>query len=245
MNWLRYRQVQIGLAIALGLAVVGMPLLAIAQQYTPPRRGIPGRREGAGTRAPGDRCLAGQKPLMGLTPVDNFGATTSKTPTLFWYVPATNATVGEFRLLDAAEQEIYSSTVAIPDVPGVVSVQLPATVTEQMQLQQDYRWQFSLRCDANEPSKNPFVEGIVQRVEPSSTLQDSLTIATTPSDVATVYAKAGIWQDAIATLAEQRCLKPNDVSVQTSWTNLLRSVQLDSFTDAPLTKTCNAIGRNP
>jgi len=243
MDWLRNRSLRVGLATTLGLAIARLPLLTVAQQYVPPRRGIPGRREGAGTRFPG--CVTGQKPLMPLMPVDNFSATTAKTPTFFWFVPETQAVVAEFRLLDFADQELYTTTAAIPRQAGVISVQVPATIAAQMQPDRIYRWQFSLRCNLSEPSENPFVEGVVQRVERSPALQNALNTAVTPRDVAAVYANAGIWQDAIATLAEQRCLNPKDINLQTSWTTLLRSVQLEKFADAPLMKNCSAIGSNP
>ncbi len=46
------------LSLLLGLLVVGTPLVAFAQSYNPPKRGLPGRREGAGTRG---TCMQGQR----------------------------------------------------------------------------------------------------------------------------------------------------------------------------------------
>lgn len=230
----------------LGIALVGVSLttiaqLAIAQQYVPPRRGNPGRREGAGTRFPGDLCLAGKTPLLGLTPADNFGTTTSKTPVLLWHVPKTNAGMAELRVVDSADKELYSTTVPLKDSPGIVSVQLPAKVTNQMEMNKDYQWQFSLLCVQNDPSKNPFVEGVVQRVPIDANLTKALKAASNPRDRASIYAKAGVWYDAVSTLATQRCLKPGDASLATSWKNLLQSVKLDPIVDVPLTRNCRAI----
>lgn len=237
---LRNQSFQAGLALLLGVAIAGAPLMAMAQQYNPPRRGIPGRREGAGTRSPNGRCIQGQKPFTVLAPTDNVGSSTSQTPKLFWYVPVTVAKTAEFRLLSSTDQEIYTTTVALNGVPGVVSLQIPGEVTARMEPGKDYRWQFSLNCTPGDPSKNPFLEGIVQRVEANSALMDALTLATTARDRASVYASAGIWQDAIATLAEQRCAQPNDRTLRTSWNTLLKSVELEKFAQEPLTPSCPA-----
>ncbi|EKQ71328.1 protein of unknown function DUF928 [Leptolyngbyaceae cyanobacterium JSC-12] len=158
---LRKESIRAGLAVLLGVAIAGAPLMAMAQQYTPPRRGIPGRREGAGTRSPNGRCIQGQKPFTVFNPTANATSSTSKTPTLFWYVPATIAKTGEFRLLSITDQEIYTTTVPLNGVPGVVSFQIPDEAAARMEPGKDYRWQFSLNCDPGDPSKNPFLEGIL------------------------------------------------------------------------------------
>ncbi len=237
----RMNRLQIGLALLLGVAIASEPLVAIAQQYRPPRRGIPTRREGAGTRSPSDRCMVGQLPLVGITPSDNFSLTTAQKPVFFWFVPGTNATTAEFRLLDRTDQVLYSSTVKIAGTPGVVSVPLPTPIANQMTVGKDYIWQLSLQCSTTDPSKNTFVEGLVQRTVPSAILTQTLAASRTPRDKATVYADAGIWHEAIATLAAQRCSQPNDATLRTSWQTLLRSVALDRYIDVPLTRSCEAI----
>ncbi|MDX2239216.1 MAG: DUF928 domain-containing protein [Leptolyngbyaceae cyanobacterium bins.302] len=238
----RIKFLRIWLIAMTGVALVGVPLIAIAQQYTPPRRNLPGRRESAKTRFLGDTCLVGQKPLTALIPPNNFGTTTGKTLMLLWYVPDTKAKTAEVRLVDQADRSLYTTTIPLDNVPGIVTVQLPDRVATQMELNKAYQWQFSLTCTPNDPSKNPFVEGVVQRIPIEPSLSRALKAASNPRDRATVYAKASVWHDAIATLATQRCLNPGDATLQTSWKTLLQSVQLETFADAPLTK-CGAIGK--
>lgn len=239
----RINALRIGLALLLGVAIAGVPLLAIAQEYKPPRRGIPTRREGAGTRSPSDRCMTGQLPLMALTPSDNFSLTIAKTPVFFWFVPGTEAQTAEFRLLDRTDKEIYTTSIPVTNVPGVVGVQIPPPVANQLTPGTDYIWQFSLKCSANDPSKNPFIEGIVQRIEPTDSLRNALTSARTPREIASVYASAGIWHEAIATLAVKRCNQPVDPTVKTGWRTLLQSVGLEQYANVPLTQSCAAIGQ--
>ena len=229
------------LSLLMGGAIVEVPLSAIAQTYNPPRRGLPTRRDGAGTRNPSDRCILGQKPLTSISPIDTFSTTASTKPAFFWFVPDNQAQKGEFRLLDNDDNEIYTTSIALKKTAGIVSVQLPASVTEQMKLGEDYHWQFSMICAPKDPSKNPFVEGIVQRVALDPKLINTLETATNARDRATVYASAGIWQDALATLAAQRCSTPKDANSEMGWKNLLQSVQLEKLVQEPINQSCEAI----
>ncbi len=236
-NWIKIWQ--IGMVGCIALATD--PTVALAQRYNPPQRGIPGRREGAGTRSPLDRCITGAKPLTGLIPANNFGTTTSPTPVLLWYVPSTGAKTAELRLIDDNDTELFTTTLPLTDVPGIVSLQLPTQVTAKMTAQQDYHWQFSLTCNASDPSKNPFVEGVIQRVTAKTAVEQQLKTAVSSRDRATVYAEAGIWHDAIANLAKERCANPTNPNVQTSWKTLLTSVGLQDLAEIPLTPSCKTM----
>ncbi len=227
------------LSIILGLVIVSHPLLTLAQEYRPPKRGLPGRREGAGTRG---TCMDGQKFLMPLTPVDGFSATTSNSPTFFWYVPPTSAQMAEFALLDSNDSQLYKATIALPRTAGIVSFTIPEKVTNSvLKTSQDFYWQFTVICDPSNPSRNPFVEGVVQRIQPGKELVSQLKKAPSAYSRATIYASSGIWQDAIATLAQQRCLNPKDSSFLASWVKLLQSVQLQEFAAEPLTASCSVL----
>ncbi|MBW4696123.1 MAG: DUF928 domain-containing protein [Lyngbya sp. HA4199-MV5] len=221
----------------LGFAICSAPLLAIAQEYQPPKRGIPGRREGAGTRG---TCLRGPKLLMPLTPSDNFSTTLSNSPTFFWYVPKAAAETAEFALLDENDRTLYKTIVSLSGTPGIISVTVPANVTASvLTVGKDFYWQLSILCDPTQPSINPFVEGVVQRTKPDTALTSKLKKAAL-SERSTVYATNGIWQDAIATLAQARCAKPQDQGVMASWTRLLQSVKLEDYAQTPFVQVCPA-----
>jgi hypothetical protein len=110
-----------------------------------------------------------------------------------------------------------------------------------MKPQKDYQWQFSLICYPNQPDQNPFVEGVVQRVQVNSRLSMALEKAFDVRDRASIYASSGIWQDAIATLAQGRCTNPKDPALLTSWNTLLKSVRLEAFAQEPLSQSCTTI----
>lgn len=227
------KSLKVGFVSGLCFAIWATPLMALAQ-YVPPSRGTPGRREGAGIRG---GCIQGSKQLMPLVPENAFGTTTSHQPTLFWYVPPTMAKTAEFTLMDDRDTEVYKAEIPLPPTPGVVSYQLPGNIS--LQPDQEYRWQFSLICDPNFPSKNPFVEGNIQRVELNQTLSNQLEKAVLP-DLPDLYASAGIWHDALSTLAELRCTSPGDTTLNVRWTRLLKSefVSLGEFATEPLVNFC-------
>lgn len=226
-----------GLAVSLGVLIGMMPVVAMAQ-YNPPKRGKPGRREGAGTRG---SCVQGAQGLMPLTPIDAFGTTADSQPVFFWYVPASGAQVGEFTLLDQQDRPIYQTTVTLPENPGLVGVRLPDAVP--LQLEQDYYWQFSLICDAEVPSRNPFVEGVIQRVELNDSLKRQIAMAA-PGDRANLYANAGIWYEALSTLANSRCTQPNDAILTSRWSRLLKSVDLGEYATASIAEYCTSHNPN-
>ena len=49
-----------------------------------------------------------------------------------------------------------------------------------------------------------------------------------------LYAQAGIWYEALATLAELRRSKPNDSVLISAWESLLQSVGLDTVAKEPI-----------
>lgn len=230
-------------AIALGCLLVGQAGLAIAQEYKPRRRGLPDQRDGAGSRSP--TCLLGPKKFAALVPKDAISTSTTPASSLFWYVPKTTATSAELRIVEQVnprlETEIFVTQIPLQAGGGVMAYGLPPEVTKALSPNKVYRWQFSIGCSPRNPSQNPFLEGTLELDEVPASLTTTLAQATTPRDRAIAYAAAGFWQDAIATLATPRCLNPRDANIQTAWSNLLRSVQLEDYAREPFVQTCKAI----
>lgn len=214
-----------------------LPLATIAIEFKPPRRGIPGRREGAGTRGP--VCVPGSTKLTVLLPETNIGLTTAEYPQFFWFVPATSAKSMKFVLFrgseqDPAQQLIYEKILKTPSQPGVVSLTLPNnTNVLPLIMGQDYYWSVTLLCNADEPSQNVYVDGWVQRVPIDFTLARQIASAQ-PSDRPALYAQNGFWFDTLSTLATLRCTQPKDPTLAQSWTDLLNSVNLNNIAEQPL-----------
>jgi hypothetical protein len=172
--------------------------------------------------------------MTALMPNSNVGLTIADYPAFSWYVPQNSATAAEFVLLDQANSEIYKTVVPVANQPGVVSLSLPTDGTvPPLVVGKSYRWYFSLICDPLDRSADTFTSGWVQRIEPSSSLAQALTTAAT-EEKPDIYAKAGIWYEAVATLIKLRQEQPQNVALLNQWQTLLKSVGLEKIADQPL-----------
>lgn len=226
------------LLLLMGLLFSAIPLPADAQTFEPPNRGMPGRREGGGTRGcwgnPGDRQLAA------LVPSQNFGYTLDEYPSFFVYVPdgfADKAVVAEFLLADAEDEPIYATSYRVAARPGMVRIDLPKTANlPPLEVGKDYNWQLTLLCNADDASNSISVGGWIQRIEPSAELQAELQAAT-PAQRPDVLARRGIWYDTVISLAALEPLSTapeNDAQFSgwiSRWQTLLNSVDLTTVAE--------------
>jgi hypothetical protein len=80
---------------------------------------------GGGQRGDGLSCLTSNQCLTALTPDNNVVTTLSAHPTLFWYVPQTEAKFAEFAVIDKSNfNEVYKTTVAVIGTPGIVKLSI-------------------------------------------------------------------------------------------------------------------------
>ncbi len=198
----------------------------------PPSFGIPGNRASAGSRR--DICAArgmGEEPqpLQALMPTNGVGATASTTPSLFFFVPETEATHLDFVLSDTQHQIIYSQSFLLTESPGIVQVVLPRVPGS---LAQDtwYRWGLELVCDLHDSAKNPTVVGYLQRIPDGDTPEDRLSLA--------FALQEGLWVDSVTSLAAQIRQRPQDPIARADWRTFLQLEALDAVVDQPLLPCC-------
>lgn len=248
-------------AVALNLFICIQPILTLAKPglFTPPAgRGLPGRREPGGVRG---RCLepalvTGQSPdqfpqsyktLAALTPASDksIGLTVSEYPTFFWYMPNSKPDYPnkvEFKLMDQEKKIVYFQTILdVSGKAGVMSYSLPNgfkpanSKIPALEVNKVYYWSINVICDLEDRSSEDFVEGYIQRVAPSSNLTQRLTKAV-PRDVPEIYAGAGIWHDALTTLAALRLKNPNDPKLVSTWANLIEAIDFGKLAREPLSQ---------
>ncbi|NEQ09210.1 MAG: DUF928 domain-containing protein [Moorea sp. SIO4E2] len=206
-------------------------------KFTLPPKGAPGQRKGAGTR--GDYCSA-----IALVPGTNFGLTTSDNPTFWFYVSYSQARKipAEFLLRDKEYNQVYKETFTLKNTPGIVKITLPETVSKLV-TEDLYRWRFSVICNPTgrliDRLDDAFVNGGVERVSISSDLEKQLEDKNPRKRIA-VYAKQGLWFDALTTLAEMRLANPQDKSLDQDWMELLQQVGLEEIDSKPLVDCCTA-----
>ncbi|MBW4521980.1 MAG: DUF928 domain-containing protein [Scytolyngbya sp. HA4215-MV1] len=217
------------------LLTMSLPSSVLATSVIPPVDGAPGGRSPGGSRDPD--CLSQKSSIVALVPASAVGGLTTKaSPTFFVYVPTTHARTAEFALRNENKKTIYKSIVKLSGKSEVIGIRLPATsVAPKLEMGKRYRWFFSVVCDANAPDKsgNPFVQGWIQRAQPSVSLSGQLSQASS-RDRAQLYKQAGFWYEAVGTLAELRRSRPSDPALKADWSNLLRSVGLDQAAAEPI-----------
>ncbi len=218
------------------LTSVRQPQL-ISQAFRPPDRGNPSATVGGATR--GGSCLEAGKQPVSLLPKEQWGLTLSERPTFFWYIPASPVQQASFLLLnDDDSQVLYETTLTLPPLGGIVSLQLPPESTT-LQVGKRYHWYLTLNCNSINLEANPLIEGWVERIEADAQLAQALKQAT-PQTQAKLYAEAGIWYEALTTLANLRRTQPRNAQALAGWTELLRSVDLGNIVKVPLTNCCQA-----
>lgn len=201
------------------------------QAVIPPIGENPGRRESAGVRG---ACLPPNQSLTVLIPENQVTLTTSLYPTFFFYLPETKAQEALFILYDENEREIYRSIFSIKEMSGLLKLSIPDAVTSpKLAPGKNYYWQFSMFCDPQNPSLDPFVDGWVQRVPLTQDISNNLARAS-DSEKVDIYAAAGIWQDALTTLADLRQNNPSDRNLAAQWNQLLENIGLEKIAQEPM-----------
>lgn len=195
---------------------------------------------GAGTR--GSSCFPPQQVITSLLPANQSGLTVNDHPTFFWHIPKTSVKTAEFIIItdgnkrDEEETVVYETTLSLPQKSGIISLTLPKKV-QKLKANTSYRWYFTMICDDQEYSNNPYAEGVVKRIPTQSKLSTSLSNANL-LQTANLYAQAGIWHDALTSLVKLRCNQPNNPTVKLHWQQFLDSVKLNNIASEPLLNYC-------
>ncbi|MGB3267328.1 MAG: DUF928 domain-containing protein [Microcoleus sp.] len=172
--------------------------------------------------------------LTALAPQNKLARTASDYPTFLFYLPQTKATLAEFTLLDPSAKEIYKQTLPISNLSGTIEVSIPANKNvPPLEAGKTYRWSFTVICDSQDRSGDLLEMGTVRRVELSADIRSQLEKAD-PRQKSFIYAKNGIWQDAISTLAAARRAQPDDPTLKADWESLLDSVKLGKIAKEPI-----------
>lgn len=182
------------------------------------------------TTASGGTRTNGQLAVTALVPTTRYGRTLSARPTFFVYVPPTATKEVFFSLQDERRNHVYQATLKISGKGGIVSVTLPQDAPE-LEVGKNYVWFFApIQPGGILQPDNYGTVGWVKRVE-SHTVQNATG---TPVEVATEYAKQGIWYDTLAVLAAAKQAQPGNQTLLTEWQDLLKEVGLEAIATQPI-----------
>jgi hypothetical protein len=153
-------------------------------------------------------------------------------------MPQTSASVAEFMLQDANQQNVYytyyllakSAKGMVENTPRIMSLSLPAfSNLSPLKIGQEYKWSLLLTCgDPTDKSGLPYVEGKIKRVAADPALVRRISQAT-PQDRVALYADARLWYETLSTLIELQRDRPNSTEVAEALDKLLTSVGLDKI----------------
>jgi Domain of Unknown Function (DUF928) len=216
-----------------------IPTRWAAKRYKVPTVGSPLRREAAATRG---NCPA--DPFLAIAPKDAITVTKTAYPTLFFSVPTVpkgDSLPLEFKLKDGTKT-VYQTKLQLTGNRQIVSISLPSTSKlAPLTIDRDYDWSAIIRCSNDSESANLIVTGMIRRITPDAELTAKLKAFSQvePSQrqlqqLPSIYAEAEIWQDALMELVNLRRLQPKNPQVFTQWQSLLKSVDLETIVNDPL-----------
>ena len=194
-------------------------------KYKPPRVGAPKgvRLVGGGTRS----CSGNIVTLVALVP-DHTGLTIKPQPSLYWYFSEVATTQ---MLLTVIEETAVKPTIELqliaPKSPGIQKVRL-ADYGISLKPGVQYEWTIALVPDPVYRSHDIITGGAIQRIAPTAKLIRELDGASY-DDYPYVYAKHGLWYDAMASISELIDANPSNAKLRAQRAALLEQVGLSGM----------------
>jgi hypothetical protein len=195
-------------------------------KFRPGAKGAPSVRVTGGSRGSGDATIT----LDVLAP-DETGLTTQEQPSLFWYQSKPAEAKFELTLLE--ENKVKPLLQVKASGSGKAGIQRLKLSEHGVKLAigTEYQWVVALVTDPDNRSSDLVASGAIKRIEPTVDLKAKLARAT-PASVPEVYAEAGIWHDALASLSDQIDAQPANKALRETRADLLRQVGLKAAANA-------------
>lgn len=188
--------------------------------YQPPRRGAPLVRVGGGTRGEGDT-----QPAVYVLVPEHTGLTTKTQPDLFWYSSGPTAAKLEFALIDNRSIEPVLETSLEPTrSAGIQRIRLSAYGIE-LSPGMEYQWSVALIPEPEQRSRDLVATGRIESVPLAPALASEIENAY-PDDLPFLYAREGLWYDALAALSALIDARPADSKLREFRAALLEQVGL-------------------
>jgi len=157
---------------------------------------------------------------------DQTGLTTQAQPVLYWYASKPAAASIEVTLIaDAAEVPVLSRNLTVTQA-GMHAIDL-SQYGITLVPDTEYEWFVSVVPDPAQRSKDLTSGGTIRRVSPDAAVLARLAAAG-EREVPGIYAEAGLWYDAIASLSRLIARYPADKQLRSSRAALLDQIGLNT-----------------
>jgi hypothetical protein len=195
-------------------------------RFRPPTSGATSVRVTGGSRGQGDQAIA----LDVLAP-DDIGTTTQEQPSLFWF--QSRPADAKFELTLLQEKTVKPVVQIKMDRASKAGIQRLKLSDHGVTLQPgtEYQWVVALVTDPDNRSTDQVASGVIKHVPLPKDLKKKIAGAS-PASLASLYAEAGIWYDALAAISNQIESQPDDSSLRQARADLLRQVGLNTAAQA-------------
>ncbi|HEY9600649.1 MAG TPA: DUF928 domain-containing protein [Allocoleopsis sp.] len=182
---------------ALGLALIVTPA-ALADYAPGDQKPVPPERRSDGGTTRG--CSGGGMPLTVLASQNYVGRTISQHPTFAWFVPRDSASKSmQFTIYEwvpgGKPKEVRK--ISLQSSPGIMKLSPFSDSELGLQLGKEYLWQVVIHCDPDNPSGDLVSEANIEVVGIPAAVQSELNTAVNSAQKANIYAKAGLWYNAL------------------------------------------------
>ena len=189
-------------------------------KFRPASKGAASVRVTGGSRGSGADAIT----LDVLAP-DEIGVTTQEQPSLFWFQSKPAQARFELTLLEENKiKPMVQVSIERSSKAGIQRLKL-SDHGAKLVPGVEYQWVVALVTDAENRSKDLVASGVIKRIETPAELKDKIAV-TPPASIPGVYAEAGIWYDALATLSDQIDAQPENKLLRQTRADLLRQVGL-------------------
>lgn len=188
-------------------------------QFIAPQGAMPIARVGGGIRG-----TEGDAIVFTVLAPEQASLTTQAQPTLCWYQSAPAESMAFELTLNLEDETVLEQTLSQASGSGIQKLDLAASDIS-LKPEVYYEWIIALIPDPNDRAKDITSSTIIQRIPLDKTLAKELQETDTKQH-AYVYAKAGIWYDALASLETAIATAPNDEKLKLQRIELLEQAGL-------------------
>jgi hypothetical protein len=234
----------IGLSIELSLSGILTPAFAQSNvpvnslfSFKPPEDDAPEQTVGGGSRpsniglCPQDR-KAIDKPFTALLSSREQAVTLASRPTVFVYLPETEAKQVSLTVANATESYYYEKIIDIDRQSGIVGISLPEDAPP-LSVGETYLWSLTILCSKTKRPSDPFVSGNIQRITVATQSVEQLEASSWQERVS-FYEANNIWYDALKAVANWKQEQPKNPEASARWIEILQDVGLGQMSEESL-----------